>query len=334
MVNIELSGYFDKNFGDDIMHAIIVEHFPQHTFFVNTNEREMAAHLENYPNVVINGASYNADVFLNVTGTGFMYKGKRAKAEKLINMLTVKKKKYPRSAVINCSLEPFDGFLEERFVKRDLQKYDLITCRDEASYKYLAGQKADVSLYADIVFAKAEQREANGESILGVVPVRRVYDPTNYSYYAKLAEFCDLYCEKYNSQVRIFAFDAGIENDISAALSVKKLMKYAEKAEIVIYNSDINEFLRKFRQCSFVVGSRFHSIVEAYGSGIKSVAVYDRQKVSILCNSLGIPAVSKESFTPYGIMELLNEAGEPDRAKELKADAMGHIKCLEQFLNG
>ncbi len=333
-MNIELTGYFDKNYGDDIMHSLIVEHFPEHCFFVCANEREMLAHLEKYPNVVINDTAHTADVYLNVTGTGFMYKGKRAKVEKLICMATNSSKKYPKSAVINCSFEPFDSSFEKMLVRKDLKKYNLITCRDGFSYKYIKSEKKAAEFHNDIVFANASPGEMPAEHILGIAPVRRLYDSSNHDYYEKLAQFCDLYSVYKNCKVFIFAFDTGLENDVSAALSVKKLMKQGDKAEIVMYNSDVNEFSKKIKQCSFIVGSRFHSVVEAYGSGIKSVGVYDRKKLSLLCDTLGIPAVSKEDFTPEMLMELAEKAKEPDIIDELKADALGHIRCLEKFLNG
>jgi len=329
-VNIELRGYFDKNFGDDVMHTIIAENFPNHSFFVNNKEREMLQHLEKYPNVFINTVPDRIDVLLNVTGTGFMYRGKRAKAEKLLNILTVKEKKYPASAVINCSLEPFDSPVEEFFVRGDLKKYDLITCRDGVSYEYLKTME-NVNMFPDLAFSLKHPQKKAVENILGVAPIRRMYDAGNYSYYTELAKFIDYYIEKNYSRVKLFAFDCGLENDVSAVLSIKGKMKHSDKAEIVIYNSDPQKFTEEMVECSLFAGSRFHSIVMAYALGIKAVGIYDRRKLETLCNDLDIPSVKKDTLT---YKELINKAEKAEiRTDEaVLKQSYGHLKCLEKFL--
>lgn len=333
-MNIELNGYFDKNFGDDIMHTIVVEHFPHHNFYVYGRECEMFAHLEAYPNVFINTEVSHIDVFLNVTGTGFMYKGKRAKFEKLINMIMSKPKKYPKSAVINCSIEPFEGRVDEYFAKRDLAMYDLVTCRDNSSYEYLKKVKNNVKVHSDLVFSKSVVHKDDKENILGIAPVRRLYDGTNYRYYKELAQYADYYIQKNGGKVLLFAFDSALENDISATLSIKKMMKHAEYADIVIYNSDIKAFEEKLGRCSLLVGSRFHSIVEAYAHNINAVGIYDRKKLELLCNDLNIPSVSKDNFTSEILVQITENASFPDTDEQIISDANGHIKCLEQFLDG
>ena len=271
------------------------------------------------------------DVFLNVIGTGFMYKGKRAKLEKLFNIITKSSEKYPKAAVINCSLEPFDGKIEEYFAKLDLNKYDLITCRDKLSHEYLKRYGAEV--HSDLVFAGVSENSERRGNILGLAPVRRLYDSGNYSYYKELAAYADYYVENYGGRVLVFAFDSGLENDISAALSVQKMMKNREHSEIVMYNSDPREFEARLGECTHFAGSRFHSIVVSYAHGIKTAGIYDRKKLELLCGELGIPSVSKSEFTAERLIEITETSTFPERQQSVLADAYGHIRCLERFLN-
>lgn len=328
-MDILLNGYFDKNFGDDAMHKMVVEYFKDHNFYVFSNQREMLSHLEDYDNVYINAEKTDFDMFLNVIGTGFMYNGKRAKAEKLLRMLIEKKKRYKKSALINCSLELFDNRLSEKLANYDLNKYDFITCRDKKTYEYLkANIRCDsIEMHNDMVFSGEFGAEGNKE-YLGIAPIRRLYSDANFAYYREIAKFCDSYIEKNNKKVKLFAFDSGLENDISAALSVKAMMKNKEHTEIIMYNSDTDEFVKQIATCEFFVGSRFHSIVVALMNGIDTVAVYDNEKIKRLCEDFNICGFKKSDFT----YELLMESRANKVDISIFKDAKEHIKSLERFI--
>lgn len=331
-MNILLSGYFDKNLGDDAMHRLVVSSFPEHKFYVNFNQMEMLTHLEEFDNVCINKPCSDIDLFLNVIGTGFMYKGKRAKAEKLISMLTQKKVKYKKSALLNCSLESFDSPLARRFANSDLSTYGLITCRDTKSYSYLTVniKNARIEQYPDMVFSAPFTKSAPSDSLLGVAPVRRVYSGDNYSYYLKLAKLCDDFCDNHSYKVRIFAFDNGLENDVSAAVSVKELMKNKQKAEVVIYSGSPDKTANMISECTHFVGSRFHSIVIAKLMNVNSLAVYDMEKLEALCTQYDIPMISKSDFMPDTAKKLLFNTKMTDADHSL---AKGHIEALKKYIN-
>ena len=333
-MNILLSGYFDKNLGDDAMQKLVVSSFPEHKFYVNFNQREMLTHLEEFDNVYFNEPCPDAELFLNVIGTGFMYKGKRAKAEKLISMLTQKKVKYKKSALLNCSLESFDSPLAQKFANSDLSSYGLITCRDSVSYGYLTKniRSAKICMYPDMVFSASYGFAPKLPSqVLGVAPVRRMYSGENFEYYHKLADLCDDFCENHNCTVRLFAFDNGLENDVSAATSVKELMKNKEKAEIVIYSNNPEYIANMISECTYFVGSRFHSIVIARAANVNAVAVYDMEKLEILCREYNIPYLSKGEFTPHGAKKLL--FGSPACSNVDFSAAKGHIDALREYIN-
>ena len=330
-MNILLGGYFDKNFGDDAMHQMVVKNFPMHNFYVECNQREMLAHLEKYENVHINTQGCEIDMFLNVIGTGFLYNGKRSKTAKILNMLTSKTKKYPKTALVNCSLENFDGKLSQWLTKYDLNKYDFITCRDNKTYAYLTKniKNARIEMHNDIVFAQNFTSSYDNGEFLGIAPIRRLYSDTNFEYYREMAKFADNYIEKYNKRVRLFAFDSGIENDISAVLSVKSMMRYGSDAELIIYNSDTEEFAKKISECEVFAGSRFHSIIIALMFGINTVAVYDNEKIKRLCNDFNITGIKKSEFTHHELMKCIENSS---KISNLHYDAIEHINSLSRFM--
>ena len=335
-MNILLKGYFDRNFGDDIMQCMIVEKLASHKIYVNCPGREKLIHLEKYDNVFINEKCENIDLCLYVIGTGFMYRGKRAKAEKLLAILLGKKEKKVKSAVINCSVEEFDGKLEKALAKRDIKAYSLITTRDNKSYEFFKEnfRKTKTELFPDMVFAADvfDKYSLAEKNAFGVAPVNRLYSSENYDYYKKMAAMCDDYAEKENGNISLFAFDSGLENDTEAVLTIKSLMKYKDRAKIIIYDGDIYSFTNEIAKCKVFVTSRFHGVVAAAMCGAKVAAISDREKVRRLCGEIGIPCINKSGLTTkeaidsFGKASKANIEGYPNVAK-------GHILAVEKFIS-
>ena len=327
-MNILLSGYFDKNLGDDVMQKLVVQAFPEHNFYINFASEEMLTHLDAYKNVFF-GDNPKIDVFLNVIGTGFMYSGKRAKLEKLLSMFS-KKANYPKSALINCSLENFDSKLAEKFALYDLRKYSLITCRDKKSYSFLKDKvkSATVKCFEDMVYSTSVP-DALNEGVLGIAPVRRLYSSENFNYYKELALLADKFIEEKNKNVLLFAFDNGLENDLSAVFSVRDFMEHKDRAELILYSSDSDYVINNMARCSYFVGSRFHSIVLSTLLKITSLAVYDREKLIRLSKEENIPAIAKKDLKAQEALNLLfSHKHEP----KSHIDAQGHINALREFL--
>lgn len=329
-MNILLNGYFDKNFGDDAMQEIIVKHFKEYDFYPNCKQREMLRHLEKYENVHIGEPVPDIDVFLNVIGTGFLYQTRYAKVTKFFEVLFKKKVKYPRMALVDCSLERFTSKTEEWLVKQGIGRYDFITCRDSVSFEFLKKniKKASVFKFNDIIFAGDYVAESK-RNFLGIAPVNRTKSDKNYAYYKELADFADRYIETEKRGVKIFAFDAGNENDILAAVSIKNLMQNKDRVRIVAYNSDTKDFVKEFSECEMIISSRFHSIVLAVANGINAIAVYDNEKIHRICRDFKIMGIKKNLLSAE---QLMHGVKNYQHYSADTSDAEGHINALSEFL--
>lgn len=329
-MNILLNGYFDKNFGDDAMQEMIVAHFSEHDFFPNCKQREMLAHLEKYENVHIGENIPNVDLFLNVIGTGFLYQTRFAKVTKLFEVLFKKKAKYPRMALLDCSTERFTSKTEKWLVKQGIGQYDFITCRDDVTYQFLKKniKKASIAKFNDIIFAGSYKKNSE-RSFLGIAPVNRAKSDKNYAYYKELAAFADRYIETEKKEIKLFAFDAGNENDVLATTCIKNLMKNKESVKTIVYNSNTDEFVKEFSECEMIIGSRFHSIVLAVLNGINTIAVYDNEKIDRICHDFNIMGIKKNDFCAENLMDSVKNY---QHYSADTSDAKGHIKKLSEFL--
>ncbi len=336
-MNIILNGFFDKNFGDDIMQLMAVSQMKDDVFFVSFPQREMLAHFEGLENVRINEECQEYDAYVNVIGTGFLYKGKRAVAEKLIGIPFEKKIRCKKRAVIDCSIVKPGNRAEALLMKREINKYNYISSRDSLSEEYFkrAAKGAEVVMHEDIVFSLDEKYipKNTGEGCLGVVPVQRTYSPENYHYYKTLAGECDRFCKESGKKVLIFAFDTGTENDTCAALSIKSMMKERDAAEIIAYNSEPKYIFESFARCGKIISSRFHGVIAAMTAEIPVCAVYDTIKIKLLSEKYGFFAVEKTA-SPDELRAASERAEAVSVPKELRADAACHIAGLKEFLRG
>ncbi len=336
-MNIILNGFFDKNFGDDIMQLMAVRAMADDVFFVSCAQREMLAHFEGLKNVRINEACGEYNAYVNVIGTGFLYKGKRALAEKLIGIPFEKKISCKKRAVIDCSIVLPENRLEGLLMKREINKYNYISSRDSLSEEYFkkTAKNAEVVMHEDIVFSIGEEYicQSTGEGCLGVVPVQRSYSAENYSYYKTLAGECDRFCRESGKKVLIFAFDTGTENDTCAALSIKSMMKERDEAEIIAYNSDPKYIFENFARCGKIISSRFHGVIAAMTANIPVCAVYDTLKIKLLSEKYGFAAVEKTA-SPDALRAASERASAVRLPESVRADAAGHIAGLKEFLRG
>lgn len=336
-MNILLKGYFDKNLGDDVMQLILVRALRDCAFYVYHGQEEMLFHLKNEENVYINKECESFDACVNIIGTGFQFNGRRVCIEKLIADLMHKEKKFPKTAVIDCSIEKICGKLSKYITKKELKKYDFISTRDEFSKKTIAELtgKENISLHRDVVFSldDAYIYPKTEENCLGVIVVNRHNSHENYKYIETIAQACDDYIEKNNKKVLLFAFDTGIENDTSAALSVKALMNNKDMAEIVCYNSDFEYIMKNIAKCEKIISSRFHGAICSLLTEVPVMIIGDNLKVKILSEKYNIPLIEKDKLTSEKLIEMLScEFENTLISQEDKKDAYGHISDLIKYL--
>lgn len=333
-MNVRLKGYFDRNFGDDIMQRLVVEGLDEHTFYIEGAPREMLAHITDLPNVRVGPAPADS-VLIYAVGTGFMYNSKRSRAAALLGGELFKKKNNVRSAVAGCSVEPFTGRMAERFTRRIISFYDYISCRDAETYEYLRGhiKNAKILCYPDMVFSLADKLPPKKRPhCLGIAPVARAYAADNYDYYSSLAAAADMYVSIYDRQVLLFALDSGMENDVSACLAVRQLMKRGSMAEIVIYDSAPEKIILRMTECERFITSRFHGAVAAMMLGIPVFAMYDRKKLEQLLSVYGISGARRGNEADKAAEFIANEQKAVVLPDDTAALARRHITELKRWI--
>ena len=336
-MKIQLMGYFDRNFGDDVMQLILADGMPEHDFYVSCAQKEFLGHFSGHENVHSAEKLPEIDAVVNVIGTGFLYRSRLAMVSKALSLLREKGFSSSRTAVLDCSADMPKMALERFFMGHDLKQYGLISCRDQRSYQIMSelSKKSIVACHEDLVFAVDQKllSPKTGEGCLGIVPVYRLYSERNYDYCVQLAKACDTYAEEQQKKVLIFALDTGTENDLLSAMTIRRLMKHADAAEIVPYDSKPEKIFSQMARCSKIISSRFHGVIAAILAGVPVSAVSDTSKLDILSEKLGFERLPMEGTCAEQLTALINRTNQSVELPEsVRKDAGAHLTELRSYL--
>ncbi len=287
-MKIELSGFFDSNFGDDYIMKIIVHYLPEFEFVINGEHRYTSMLLQE-KNVSLCKHTDKSLPILIVTGSGFMINSPNAFKHELLYFLM---RKHIGDYCMGCNIEPFDSRLKSFLIKKKLSRFKLIICRDKFSYDWLRTSCPHTAVYClpDILFSIPEKwlPERRECGMLGISIMHRAGDDAECAYYRVMAEAADHWISESGGGVHIMAFDTGTEDDAFACREVRRMMRCPDKADIICHGSG-GEIIDAYSECTKVIGARFHSGVLAMRMGIAFYPVIFREKMRRLIRETNYP---------------------------------------------
>ena len=330
---IHLTGYFDRNFGDDMMMKLIVRSLPEITFLVDSTADTA---LLSEPNVVQKDwEACRRFPKLVVIGSGFMINTKAALETELLWFL---KGHHPGDYCLGCNMEPLNSPIKRFLISRKLNKFKLITCRDQVSYRWLLQntRKPELHCLPDILFSLPDKwlPEVKSPDKLGISMMHRVGDREDCAYYHAMAEIADEWVRKTGKGVILMAFDTGREDDVFACQAVRSLMEFSGHAETVAHK-DGTEVPAAFAQCEKIIAARFHATVLALRMGIPVYPLIFREKVRNLLKDIEFPFPKCEldDIDKPSLRAFLESDQKPyPLGKDIHARASEHAKLLKQHL--
>lgn len=226
---------------------------------------------------------------LVVIGSGFMLNHWAAVKWELLELL---RGHHPGDYCLGCNIEPLDHPFKQFLISKKLNRFQLITCRDQVSYRWLRDKtrKPAVHYAPDLLFSIPEQwlPAAQSPEKLGISLMHRAGDSADCAYYRAMAEAADKWICETGKGVILMAFDTGKENDLFACNAVKALMQYPNQVEIVAHR-DGTEIPEAFAQCEKIIAARFHGIVLALRMGISLYPLIFREKARNLLKDIEYP---------------------------------------------
>ena len=274
-MKILLDGYFDHNLGDDLMITLAARGLSGHELYVPSRKI-------NIENVQYTEAESGFDMYLKVTGSGFLIHNTLGAAYRLRDM-HAEKKYAPQSAVISCNIGPFANMVGEAAIKKHLKQFDFVTVRDKWSLEYMNKHFTNKNTLCrpDMVFSMPEDMipDVKSENLLGIA-VRGTADCKS------LTRIADGYIAKTGGEAVIMCFNSGDEDDLLAAQSVRDMSRAKDKIAIVRYET-IEDMLYVMKSCSVMLCVRLHSSILSARMGIPFVPVSYSKKTIYALNEAG-----------------------------------------------
>jgi polysaccharide pyruvyl transferase WcaK-like protein len=273
---------------------------------------------------------------LVVTGSGFMINTSAALKTELLWFL---KGHHPGDYCLGCNMEPLDSPIKRFLIRQKLNKFKLITCRDQASYRWLLQNtsKPEIHCLPDILFSLPEEwlPEVKAPDKLGISLMHRTGDREDCAYYRAMAEIADEWIRKTGKGVILMAFDTRKEDDLFACRAVQTLMQFSDQTEIVAHR-DGTEIPTAFARCEKIVGARFHSMVLALRMGIPFFPVIYREKTQNLVYDLRYPIFGCEidKIDHVSLSAFLNKNHPPFLLQDgYHSAANKHVQLLKAAMN-
>ena len=329
-----MTGYFDRNFGDDMMMKLVVRSLPEITFLVeDTADTPLLAE----PNVAAKDRETCCRFpRLVVTGSGFMINTQEALKTELIWCL---KGHHPGDYCLGCNIEPLDNPIKRFLISRKLNKFRLITCRDRASHRWLLQhtRKPEIHCLPDILFSISGEwlPRIDHPDRLGICLMHRTGDKEDCPYYRAMAEAADEWIRKTGKGVILMAFDTGKEDDLFACRAVQALMQFSDRTEIVAH-TDCTELPAAFARCEKVIAARFHAIVLALRLGIPVYPLIFREKTRNMLKDIQyqFPACDLDGIDNASLRDFLESDREPYLLKQdIHVRAREHTRLFKQILH-
>jgi polysaccharide pyruvyl transferase CsaB len=297
MAKICISGYYGfKNFGDEAILSVLVEHFRGNDITVFSSDPEFTSKTYNV------GSTKNFDikyVIKSIKDCDVLISG----GGSLLQDVTSLKSLVYYSLIISLAvlfnkkviifaqgIGPINNKIAKILVPNLLKFCSLVTVRDEKSLKYLEQYGVSANLVCDPIYSL--QVKQNRE--IGTIGIQlRDFKTMNYNLLHKLAMF--VATKFYDKKVKIFSLQNSQDYAICEKFqNVLKSINPEISSEIVSEN-----IVENISKLEYLIAMRFHAVLVALKSGVKTCAINYDIKVENLSKDADIPIISMDAHENF-----------------------------------
>lgn len=278
----------------------------------------------------------SSDIYMSIGGDNYCYDW----WEQFAFMHNEARKKTSKTVLWSCSINP-ESVTEK--MKKDLEKYSLITARESISYNVLKEINKNTWLIPDVAF-RLKYNNHNTlnkeEKTVGInlSPLVLKYESEQglvMGNYYKLIEFI---LEKTNMNILLVPHVVANQNDDREVLNI--LFEKYKKTKRILLQEDADCCILKnvISQCDFFIGARTHATIAAYSTGIPTLVTgYSNKSIGIATDLFGdwknyvvdIRKAQSESELKNAFEFILNN--EDEIRKKLKNIMGDYKKSIDQI---
>ena len=341
MKKVLIRAYAERNLGDDMFITYLCGRYPSVCFYILCKDQFKTA-LERIPNLEISTNAENLlqirfDLQIIIGGSIFMQSVSKSILEKYISDKEMLLQGIP-TYIIGPNFGPYKSKIFFLLYKRLFKRVDDIVFRDEYSYNLF--HLNNTGWAPDIVF-NFPLPLCNSRKVVTISCIKknRRSGLTDYDedlYLHKLADIAEEYT-KHGFSIVLAAFSKVQEDDIAAELIYNMLSTRAHSmTKVIVYQGDINAFLKEFLSTSYIIGTRFHSVILGWSAGIPTFPICYNDKLVHAIVSYGYKGsfayINKMEEVIFSHVELNRKKDNDINNQTLKAQAIKHFLSLDKML--
>ncbi len=272
MKKVYILAYSKMNLGDDIFIDMLVKRYPNIQFFSKNMQMDSRAYKENSN---LHFIDYTLDelvdfgefdAFVYIGGSIFMeYAGGIERIEKLKELALKCKTLSVPFYYISSNFGPYKTELYKTEVAELFKLVTDVCLRDKASYDIFSDIET-VRYAPDSVLSYKLKNVEKEKNTIGISVI-------NFKYRLHLKEFEQNYYDlilnsakhfiSLGYKVKLFNF-CEYEGDLETSEYIVDNIDQKDMIEIVSYNGNIKDFLKKYSKMEYMICSRFHSMILSY----------------------------------------------------------------------
>lgn len=341
MKKVLIFAYAERNLGDDIFVIYLCSRYPLANFYIICKDQFKTA-FDKIPNLktfanVDDQLRISFDLQIIIGGSIFMQSVSKSIIEKYIFDKELLLQGVP-TYIIGPNFGPYKSKIFLLLYKRLFKRVDGIVFRDEYSYNLFRLSNSDWA--PDIVF-NFPLPLFNPQKVVTISCIKKTKRSglTEYDedlYLRKLSDIAEDYT-KHGFGIILAAFSKAQEDDVAAELIYNMLSPLARSmTKVIVYRGDINAFLKEFLSTSYIIGTRFHSVILGWSAGIPTFPICYNDKLEHAIVSYGYKGsfayINKMEKVIFSHVELNRQKDNNINIQALKSQATKHFLLLDKIL--
>ena len=291
MVKAVISGYYGfKNFGDEAILSVLVEHLKKIgvdiTVFSSdpdfTSKMYKVNSVKSFDLFKVVKSIAKSDILISGGGS-LLQDVTSLKSLVYYSSIIALGLLFNKKVVIFAQgIGPINNNFAEYIVMNLLKFATLVTVRDELSLKLLDTNKVRAKIVCDPIYSLNVSRKYPENSV-GIQ--LRDFKTMNLNLLNKLATFIANHFS--DKKIEIFSLQQSLDMDVSRKF---EMILHSIKAEI---NTEIvtDNIVERISKLEYMIGMRFHALLVAIKSGVKTCAINYDIKVEKLAADASIPII-------------------------------------------
>lgn len=348
-----LDAYLFRNLGDDLMVTELVTQNPETIFYCPklhdwnnsafrnfqnlrpiTSWKQMSICILGIDGVVILGGS----MFMDRRGVPWRahlrHRAAYLRRLALAFLMRIRGRDFD---IIGCNIGPIETRVGGFIFRSIFRAATFITVRDSVSATQLSNLGCKQFLLApDMVFSlvhcsSSAAPSADRSLVLGISVIALPNQEHQKTYLDQIAHLVQQVLKrKPEVEVRLLGFQDTLHDDGIAIDAVMARIDPDERVHKVMYRGDIPNFLAMLRTCSYIVGTRFHSVILAIAIGLPCSVISYSRKTDQTLDDLGWPGQIHHSdpLSLTAVEAILSEIEHPFIFRPNVAEASYHAKTI------